>query len=285
MNEQRTAVLTDSSCDVAPEFLQKYPEIHVLPMHIMYPEKDYLDGVDIDPLMTYRRFPAEFPNTSTPNIGEVQEMIEKIRGEGYDKIIAISISSGLSGTYNAIRLGAEDIEDMEIFTFDTKNVSVGTGIFVIWVAYKLHNGATYKEVCQGLRDKIWDSKVMFYMDTLAYLQRGGRIGKVTSIVGTALRLKPIISCNTDGIYYTVATIRGAKMAKKKLLDEVVKFIGDSPVWIIIGHGDAEEEAKEMERLIMERVRNKRILYIKQITATMAVNTGPGLIGVLAFKNP
>jgi DegV family protein with EDD domain len=112
MNEQRTAVLTDSSCDVAPEFLQKYPEIHVLPMHIMYPEKDYLDGVDIDPLMTYRRFPAEFPNTSTPNIGEVQEMIEKIRGEGYNKIIAISISSGLSGTYNAIRLGAEDIEDM-----------------------------------------------------------------------------------------------------------------------------------------------------------------------------
>ena len=85
MNEQKTAVLTDSSCDVAPEFLQKYPEIHVLPMHIMYPEKDYLDGVDIDPLMTYRRFPAEFPSTSTPNIGEVQEMIERIRQEGYEK--------------------------------------------------------------------------------------------------------------------------------------------------------------------------------------------------------
>ena len=71
----------------------------------------------------------------------------------------------------------------------------------------------------------------------------------------------------------------------KLLDEMVKFIGDTPVWIIIGHGDAEAEAREMEKMIMERVKNKRILYIKQITATMAVNTGPGLIGVLAFKNP
>ncbi len=135
-------------------------------------------------------------------------------------------------------------------------------------------------------DEIYDSKVMFYMDTLKYLQRGGRIGGVASAVGTALKLKPIISCDREGIYYTVAMIRGAKQGKKKLLDEVLKFIGDCKhCWIIIGHGDALEEAKAMEQMLMEKVRGKRILYIKQITATMAVNTGPGLVGVLAFKEP
>ena len=252
----------------------------------MYPEKEYQDGVDIDPLMTYRRFPAEFPNTSTPNLVEVEEKFDQIHEEGYERVIAVCISSGLSGTCNTIRLAAEDYDKMQIFVFDTKNVSVGSGVFAIWAAWKVSRGASYEEVCRGLVDKIYDSKVMFYMDTLKYLQRGGRIGGVASAVGTALKLKPIISCDREGIYYTVAMIRGAKQGKKKLLDEVLKFIGDCKhCWIIIGHGDALEEAKAMEQMLMEKVRGKRILYIKQITATMAVNTGPGLVGVLAFKEP
>ena len=285
MNEQKIAILTDSSADITPEIIDKY-DIKVLPLHIMYPEKEYQDGVDIDPLMTYRRFPAEFPNTSTPNLVEVEEKFDQIHEEGYETVIAIRISSGLSGTCNTIRLAAEDYDKMQIFVFDTKNVSVGSGVFAIWAAWKVSRGASYEEVCRGLVDKIYDSKVMFYMDTLKYLQRGGRIGGVASAVGTALKLKPIISCDREGIYYTVAMIRGAKQGKKKLLDEVLKFIGDCKhCWIIIGHGDALEEAKAMEQMLMEKVRGKRILYIKQITATMAVNTGPGLVGVLAFKEP
>ena len=285
MNEQKIAILTDSSADITPEIIDKY-DIKVLPLHIMYPEKEYQDGVDIDPLMTYRRFPAEFPNTSTPNLVEVEEKFDQIHEEGYEKVIAICISSGLSGTCNTIRLAAEDYDKMQIFVFDTKNVSVGSGVFAIWAAWKVSRGASYEEVCRGLVDKIYDSKVMFYMDTLKYLQRGGRIGHVASVVGTALKLKPIISCDREGIYYTVAMIRGAKQGKKKLLDEVLKYIGDCKhCWIIIGHGDALEEAKAMEQMLMEKVRSKRILYIKQITATMAVNTGPGLVGVLAFKEP
>ena len=224
MNEQKIAILTDSSADITPEIIDKY-DIKVLPLHIMYPEKEYQDGVDIDPLMTYRRFPAEFPNTSTPNLVEVEEKFDQIHEEGYERVIAVCISSGLSGTCNTIRLAAEDYDKMQIFVFDTKNVSVGSGVFAIWAAWKVSRGASYEEVCRGLVDKIYDSKVMFYMDTLKYLQRGGRIGGVASAVGTALKLKPIISCDREGIYYTVAMIRGAKQGKKKLLDEVLKFIG------------------------------------------------------------
>ena len=106
MNEQKIAILTDSSADITPEIIDKY-DIKVLPLHIMYPEKEYQDGVDIDPLMTYRRFPAEFPNTSTPNLVEVEEKFDQIHEEGYERVIAVCISSGLSGTCNTIRLAAE----------------------------------------------------------------------------------------------------------------------------------------------------------------------------------
>ena len=287
MNEHKVAVLTDSSSDIAPELIRKY-DIKVLPLHVMYPEKDYADGVDIDPLMTYERFEknGEFPNTSTPSLQEVMDMIESIRAEGYEKIIAVSISSGLSSTCNTIRLAAEEFEDeMDIFVFDSRNVSVGTGVLVIWAAWRLHEGADYEEVCRGLTEKIYDSKVMFYMDTLTYLLRGGRVGKVSSVIGQALKLKPIISCNEDGIYYTVAMIRGARAGKKKLLEEVLKFIDGHRCWIIIGHGGVPEEAEQMKQMLMDKVRSKRILYVKQITATMAVNTGPGLVGVLVLKEP
>ena len=182
MNKDKVAVLTDSGCDVPQNFREKY-NIWMLPLRVMYPEKDYEDGVNIDPMMVYRRFPDEYPSTSTPSLAEVQDMFDRIREAGYEKIIAIAISSGLSGTFNTIRLAASQQDELEIYVFDTKNISVASGIWAIWAASKLENGWSFEEVKTGLENKIYDSKVMFYMDTLKYLKKGGRIGKVTSVVG------------------------------------------------------------------------------------------------------
>ena len=261
MNKDRVAVLTDSGCDVPQNFREKY-NIFMLPLRVMYPEKDYEDGVNIDPMMVYRRFPDEYPSTSTPSLAEVQDIFDEIREAGYEKIIAVTISSGLSGTFNTIRLAAEQQDELEIFVFDTKNISVASGI------------------C-----KVYDSKVMFYMDTLKYLKKGGRIGKVTSVVGEVLSLKPIISCNEDGIYYTVGLIRGAKQGKKKLLNEMLQFCKGHHCWIIVGHGDANEEAGRMLELVETQLTSKEILFVKQINATLAINTGPGLVGLCALLDP
>ena len=91
MNKDKVAVLTDSGCDVPQNFREKY-NIWMLPLRVMYPEKDYEDGVNIDPMMVYRRFPDEYPSTSTPSLAEVQDMFDRIREAGYEKIIAIAIS-------------------------------------------------------------------------------------------------------------------------------------------------------------------------------------------------
>jgi DegV family protein with EDD domain len=127
---------------------------------------------------------------------------------------------------------------------------------------------------------------MFYMDTLEYLKRGGRIGTVSSIIGQALKIKPIISCNKDGIYYTVSLIRGSKQGKKKLLSEMLKFCRGHKVWLGLGHGAAAHELEEMEKMVMDELgENGEVLYRKQIAATLALNTGPGLVGVAAILDP
>ena len=185
-----------------------------------------------------------------------------------------------------MRLAALHQERVEVFVFDTKNISVASGLLGIWAARKLAEGMPYADVCQGLQDRIYESKVMFYMDTLEYLKRGGRIGTVSSMIGQALKIKPIISCNKEGIYYTVSLIRGSRKGKEKLLKEMVKFCGDHHVWLGIGHGDADKESEEMEKMILEALGGRaEVMYRKQIAATLALNTGPGLVGVAAILDP
>jgi DegV family protein with EDD domain len=127
---------------------------------------------------------------------------------------------------------------------------------------------------------------MFYMDSLEYLKRGGRIGTVTSVIGQMLKIRPIISCNKEGIYYTVALIRGSRQGKDKLLKEMLRFCRGHKVWLGIGHGAAPDEAKRMEQMVLEELGDSgEVLYNKQIAATLALNTGPGLVGVAAILDP
>lgn len=283
MNEQRTAVLVDSGCDV-PQKVRKELDIRILPLRVIYPEKDYKDGVDLDPKEVYRRFP-EFPSTSTPSIAEVTDLLDSLAEEGYEHVIAVTISSGLSGTFNTVRLAASEQDTLDVRVYDSKNISIGAGLYAIWAARALEEGRSLEDVWTGLQNKLGDSKVFFYMDTLKYLQRGGRIGRVAGMVGEVLRLKPIISCDADGTYYTVAKIRGTKMARLKLFEEVLKFCLGHRTWLVVEEGDAHEEAMAMDAMLHEHIRNGEVLFEHQITATMAINTGPGLVGVAVLREP
>lgn len=284
MNEQRTAVLVDSGCDV-PQKVRKELDIRILPLRVIYPEKDYMDGVDIDPKVVYRRFPEEFPSTSTPSLAEVFDAFDKLVQEGFEHVIAVTISSGLSGTFNTIRLAASQRDDLDVLAFDSRNISIGAGLLAIWAARKLSEGMPLEEVWTRLQNKRGDAKVFFYMDTLKYLQRGGRIGRVSGVMGEMLRIKPIISCDENGTYYTVAKIRGSRLGRIKLFEEVLKFCLGHKTWVAVGEGDAHEEAMAMDAMLHEHLKNAEVLFVHQITATMAINTGPGLVGVAILREP
>lgn len=277
MNSAKTAIMVDSGCDISQEFIEQY-DIKVLRLKVLYGDRMYSDGLDIDPLEVYRRFPQEIPTTSTPNMYEVSELVNEIKSEGYEKIIGITISSGLSGTYNAVAMAFEE-EGIETFAFDTKNISIGAGLLAMWAAKKLSEGWTFEAVKHGLNDKINDSKVFFYMDTLDYLRKGGRISPAVAIVGKALNLKPIISCNEKGTYYTVSKIRGQHKGLEKLMDSLKDYIGDKKAYLAIMNGDGTRYLDIIRARIKEMFPQCEVVVDKQITATMAIHTGPGLIGV------
>lgn len=282
MNSSKTAIIIDSGCDITDQLIQKY-DIKVLRLKVMYGEDIHSDGLDIDPLDVYKRFPDDIPKTSTPNMHEVLSVVEQVRNEGYENIIGITISSGLSGTYNTMAMSFEEVEDMKTYAFDSRNISIGAGLLAIWAARKLEEGADFEQVIKGLEEKRYDSKVFFYMDTLDYLRKGGRINPAVAIVGKALNLKPVISCNEKGVYYTVAKIRGANKGLSKLIEAATEFANGDNVIIGLMNGGASGVAEQIKPVITERIPKGTIVVDKQITATMAVHTGPGLIGIGILK--
>lgn len=278
MNTSKIAILVDSGCDLPEDIVKKY-DIKVLRLKVMYGENIYSDGLDIDPLEVYRRFPNQIPKTSTPNMQEVLDIVDEIKSEGYESIVAITISSGLSGTYNTVAMTFDEIDDIETYAFDTKNISIGAGLYALWAAKQIEAGRSFREITEGLENKISDSKVFFYMDTLDYLRKGGRINPAVAIVGKALNLKPIISCNEKGVYYTVAKIRGSHKGLSKLLTCAMEFASQGRAMIALMNGGAPDVAEQVKTLIEEQSSDGEIVVNKQITATMAVHTGPGLIGI------
>lgn len=281
--KQNIALIVDSGCDL-PVSVTGRAGVYVLPVKIGYANELYTDGVDIFAETIYERFPAEIPKTSMPNVDEVCRIAERIKQDGYRQVIAVCMSSGLSGTCQVVKAALSEIEDLESFVFDTKNISIGSGFYGLWVYDRIRAGISFDDIVSVLKSKQADSKVFFYMDTLDYLKAGGRIGRVTGAVATVLGIKPIISCNEAGVYHTVTMIRGKKHSLAKLLESVVSTAENEPVWLAVMHGGAKAEAVEMAKLLKDKVKNGRIIIVeKQITASLAVHTGPGLVGVGVFK--
>lgn len=274
----KTAILIDSGCDVSDELARTY-HMKVMRLHIIYPEKDYIDGTDITAETVYQRFPREIPITSTPSPQDVREMLDEIKSEGYTHVLAFCISSGLSGTFNTVGCALEEDTDLTSFVLDTRSISFGAGILAVWAAMQLEEGMTFDELKEILPGKVKDSKVFYYMDTLTYLRKGGRIGLVTSVVGSMLNIKPIISCNGDGVYYTAAKIRGAKQGLTRLLEEAGKFAGNGPCLTALLNGQGQDAADALRPRLTTGIPNGTLIMEKAITASLAVHTGPGLVGI------
>ncbi|MFR6312440.1 DegV family protein, partial [Anaerofustis stercorihominis] len=255
--------------------------MYVVPLIVNYNNKSYKDVIDIDIDTICDRLKEEIPTTSLPSIDDIMETFEKVISDGYDKAIVITISSGLSGTYNAMRIASESFEGrLETMLIDTKNIDIGAGFSAIRAGELIEQGCSFKEIKEKLDDAIKNTKVYFCVKTLEYLRKGGRIGLVASVVGTALDLKPVMSCNEDGVYYVVSKARGRKKSLKKALSEAIDYSKKYNKYnVAVVNVQAEDEAKEIENSIKKEFPNVENVFIGSISPTLAVHTGPGLIGV------
>ena len=279
MKSNSIAVLADSCNDIPQELLDKC-HIYILPLMINYKDASYRDRVDITPEQVYERFQEEIPKTSLPLPETIVETFAKIKADGFDQVIVSAISSGLSGTYQTIKLLAEDIPDMRIAVIDTLNIAIASGFVALYAAEQIEAGLPFDEVVTKTQAAVKKSTILFGVGTLEYLMKGGRIGKVSGILGSALNIKPIISCNEDGIYYTVAKVRGRKQSIQKLIDMTREKLGQHKnYYLSICHGDDYEEMLLMKEQLKDLVAGAKIYAEGQISPVLGVHTGPGLLGV------
>ncbi len=280
-NTDKIAILIDSGTDVPPELVQKY-HMFVAPLKIIFRDGEYADGIDLTAAELYQRLPLEIPKTSLPSAETVLQILDQIRSEGYNKVLVITISSGLSGTNNMLKLLAANIKDLDMYVYDTKNIAIGSGFSAIQAAEYIAGGMDWQTLKLILDARTGKSKVFFCLDTLEYLQKGGRIGTVTAMLGAALNLKPVISCNPEGVYYTMAKVRGRQQSLKKIIDLAVKFAGKSTKYnlALIGSGQLGlQDAASIRDEVLQKLPYHNLLIEGELGCCLGVHVGPGLVGV------
>jgi DegV family protein with EDD domain len=279
MNAEKIALLVDSGSDVPKAYREKY-DMYVAPLTIIYKDAEYRDGIDIQPEDVFARFATEIPSTSLPSPATFGDLFKQIKADGYEKVIGVTISSGLSGTFESMTSNGPAPEGLEACYIDTKNIGIGSGFSAIRAGELIEKGLPFDEVCRGVADAARHTKLFFCVSTLEYLMKGGRIGLVAGMVGTLLDLKPVISCNDDGIYYTVAKARGRKKSLALALEKAVEAAAGAIEYnLTVMHGAAQAEADELLAALKQRLPNYRIVVEGQITPALVVHTGPGLIGI------
>jgi DegV family protein with EDD domain len=278
MVKQKIAILTDSGSDV-PYDLAKSNNIFVVPLQVNYKDRSYRDGVDIDADTMYRRLKEEIPTTSLPIGEDIDKVLQDIEAQGYTHILAVVLSSGLSGTCNVLKLVAKESKlPMEVI--DTKNIGIGSGLSVLKAAEFVRQGLSWDDLIVKVNETIQKTRVFFVLDTLEYLQKGGRIGKVTALIGYALDLRPIITCDSEGIYTTIAKARGRKVSINRCLELALEFAGDSnKITVGLAHGNALEEVLKLKELMTQKLGDRANIFIGQVSPALGVHTGPGLIGM------
>lgn len=278
MINQKIAILTDSGSDV-PYDIAKEMNIFVVPLQVNYKDRSYRDGVDIDADTMYSRLKEEIPTTSLPLGSDIDKVLQDIEAQGYTHILAVVLSSGLSGTCNLLRLVAKESKlPMEVI--DTKNIGIGSGLSVIKAAKYVKEGLSWEDLITKVNETVLKTRVFFVLDTLEYLQKGGRIGKVTALIGYALDLRPIITCDSEGIYTTVAKARGRKVSINRCLELALEFAGNSNhITIALAHGHALDEVLKLKEHLLQKLGDRVTLYIGQVSPALGVHTGPGLIGM------
>jgi DegV family protein with EDD domain len=277
--KSKTAILTDSTCDLSNSDLKNLP-VKVIPLKVIYSEEEYQDRVDIQPEDIYQQFETEIPSTSMPAPEETKRALLELKEEGFDNIIAIHISSGLSGTYNMVKIVSNQITDLNIKVMDSKALSLSLGRLVLHAAQLAQQQVEFDTIVNKVKEKIKSNQIFFVVKTLKYLKKGGRIGKVKGTIGELLNIKPIISINDQGEYYTETKTRGRKRSINKLYKIAKSKLQDNKEYQVdILHSGSIKAAKSLVNKF-DKLDNVAKTSLGQLGPAMIVHAGPGLIGIV-----
>ena len=277
---RKIALLTDSCSDLSQETAAKNG-IFIVPLRILCPDGEYIDGVNIKSRDIYaRQENGETLKTSLPQAGDVEEALNKIAAAGYDGVIGIMLSSGLSGTYNLVNRVAEEYSGLTVRIFDSLSGSLGAGMILMQLAEDIRGGADWDTLTeQRVPHLLKNTFAFFSVDTLEHLQKGGRIGKVTAIAGTLLNIKPVITFAEDGQLKSVAKVRGKNLVMAKLVEcAEAHHIKGRRYNLAIANGCAPEDVKVLQKKLTSALPRANHLWAGEIGGTLSAYIGKGVLG-------
>lgn len=270
------AVVTDSTASLPPH-LRDQSGVRVVPIHVIVDGQSHLDGVDItseEVVVALVGHKSVSTAKSTPH--QFLEAYTRAAAAGAESIVSVHLSSSLSGTYDAARLAARDA-DVPVEVVDSRSIGMGLGFAALAAAGAVADGADVAAAAEVARRTGSGSRVLFYIDTLEYLRRGGRIGKASAWMGSALRVKPLLHV-VDGEVAPLEKSRTSARALGRLFDLAVEAAGDRPVQVAVQHFDALARAEEMAGRLEEALHTS--VVIADVGPVMGVHVGPGLVCVV-----
>ena len=274
-------IICDSMADLTKEQIERY-DIEVLPLTVIIEGKEYRDGIDIDVDEFYKILEEKkvYPKTSQITYGQFKEVFDKYIAEG-KTIFYIASSASATGTYQSAVMAKNDTEG-DIYLYDASCLTFGAGLLVLRAAQLIEEGTSIEDVMPQIDDIREHMNIIFAVDSLTHLQKGGRISSTKAVMGNILNIKPICEVK-GGLVVQLGQVRGKKNVINKLIeftDEAVKDNLNDEV-IYIGYMNNEKEKEKFEEVIREKYNPKKIESFK-IGSCIGTHSGPGVLGIVTF---
>jgi DegV family protein with EDD domain len=284
LTAENTAIVVDSTADF-PDARERFPNWRVVPLYVNFGTESFKDGVDLTAREFYERLrtSSELPTTSQPTPGDFLAVYEELAAT-YDRILSVHLASNLSGTFQSANTAAEQLGGDRVRTIDSESASVAVAMLGLAIQRRLERGTTDEEVDELVQRYLREHGLLFTVDTLEFLARGGRIGRAKAFAGQLMNVKPILSIRNAEVV-PVKRVRGNRKAFQEFVDALDTQTRDEPgLRVGIAHADAPERMAELEKMVRDRRPQATIDMETSLGAVIGAHAGPGTVGFFWFAD-
>ncbi len=277
-----TAIVVDSTADF-PEAPERYPNWRVVPLYVRFGADSFKDYVELTPEEFYARLrnADELPTTSQPTPGDFLAAYEEL--SGYDRIYSLHLSGDLSGTFGSATTAAQEVGGDKVRTIDSGSASAAIAMLGLAIQRRLERGTTDEEVDALLERYRRDAGMLFTVDTLEFLRRGGRIGRARAWAGNLLHVKPILTIDREVI--PLKRVRGNQKAMQTFVEEFTSRTEDRPTLRVgIAHAEAPDRAEQLRKMVRGERPQAQIDLVTTLGAVLGTHAGPGTVGFFWFDD-
>jgi DegV family protein with EDD domain len=282
LTPQNTAIVLDSTADF-PEAPTRFPNWRIVPLYVLFGDESFRDYVELAPAEFYARLRAaeELPTTSQPTPSDFLKSYEELAE--YERIYSLHIAAALSGTYQSATTAAAELGGDKVRTVDSGSASAAIAMLALAIQRRLAEGTTdgaIDALIQRFRER---AGLVFTVDTLEFLQRGGRIGRASAWAGQLLRVKPILTI--EGEVVPLKRVRGNQKAMQEFIAEFTASTQDTPTLKVgIAHADAPKRATQLQKMVRFERPRAEIEVVTTLGAVLATHAGPGTVGFFWFDD-